>query len=1248
MICSTCQTTNRDGANFCRQCGALLTGRCPRCDAVAQSDANYCDHCGLPLTPRAQIAWPQARADASLAAQPAAPGMIRPADTETAARLAPAESTPPILQQYLPQELLTKLQAAQTGGAMLGERRIVTMLFCDVKGSTRAAAELDPEEWSEIINRAFELMIRPVYQYEGMVARLMGDGILAFFGAPIAHEDDPQRAVLAGLEILRSLAAARENVYSQWGVELEARVGINTGLVVVGAVGSDLRVEYTALGDAINLAARMEQTAKPGTVQVAEATHRLVAAHFEFMDLGEVQVKGKDRPVRAYRALGRRAAADAARGPAEAQTPLVGREMELATLTRMVKAVQAGSGALITLIGEAGLGKSRLLHETLAAWQAQQGEPFNCHEIAALSYESMHAYGLMQRLMRRAIGVTAETPPAEMRAHIAAAVSDLAKGDLQMLHLALETLLGLPTTETPPLQGEDLKRQLFTAVEALWLRRVRQRPLLLVFDDLHWADNASLELLGHLFGLAEREAVLFIVALRPERATPAWRMLQAAEADHPHLITEIALRPLAENESLALVERLVGLAQLPAHLSRAILARAEGNPLFLEEIVRALREREDLADGHAPAVEISLNLPDTLQALLTARLDRLDEPARHLLQLASVLGRTFSYRVLHRLTNETSNQLDERLIALQRLGLILESARRPEREYSFQQTLIQEAVYSTILLRQRRKYHKLAARAIEEIFDDRLTELAPTLAHHFDEAHIADRAVEYYFQAGAAAMRLYATAEALIHFDRALALVRTTPALPTELAMRVYRERGLALELCSRFEDALENDQAMEQMAAARGDRKAELTALMAQGRLRSGINPLYDPGKARDLAERARVLAHALGDRAAEAEILWNLMNQDRFTADRLAQAAVSGEQALALARALGSLDLLPYIINDLGDVYATLGELRRALELFSEARALWRTLGNEPMLADSLTGSGAWSGISGDYDHALAYLDEAMAISQRINNIWGKAYSRGIRGWMFLDRGQLGQAAVELAQAVQESEEAGFVFGQIYTRVILALTYAELGMFTEALQRATEALTLSSGQVAQLAGAAEAAVLYLSVWAGQPDAALAAQLSLALDFDELTMAMQAYFVGLALAAWALHQGQAEQALLVADKVLARATANGTRAWVVDAAVQRAQALVALERHAEAMTQLRQAIAEAEAIGLHRAQWLLLSNLADLEEAYGEPAAASGLRTQARARIEIILGNIPEPKHLAAFLARPEVRHLLSATTAG
>ncbi|MFQ6029368.1 MAG: adenylate/guanylate cyclase domain-containing protein, partial [Dehalococcoidia bacterium] len=287
--CPTCQASNPAGARFCMTCGGTLVSECGNCGVELPAEAKFCLNCGHQV----------------------AEGQVAPA--------------PPQLRQYIPQELLSKLEGSQTGGSVQGERRIVTMVFCDVRGSTAAAEQLDPEEWTEIMNGAFEHLIAPVYRYEGTVARLMGDAILAFFGAPIAHEDDPQRAVLAGLDIVQGIVPYREEIKRKWGLDFQIRVGINTGLVVVGEVGSDLRVEYTAMGDAINLAARMEQTAQPNTVQVAEDTYRLIAPLFEVEDLGGIEVKGKSEPVRAYRVLNLKEDPGRLRGIEGLDAPLIGR-----------------------------------------------------------------------------------------------------------------------------------------------------------------------------------------------------------------------------------------------------------------------------------------------------------------------------------------------------------------------------------------------------------------------------------------------------------------------------------------------------------------------------------------------------------------------------------------------------------------------------------------------------------------------------------------------------------------------------------------------------------------------------------------------------------------------------------------------------------------------------------------------------------------------------------------------------------
>jgi class 3 adenylate cyclase len=400
MICPRCTMTNRQGAIYCRRCGQLLASTCPRCHADVLSDADFRDQCGLGLTPNAQFIWSsgqpaQAReADepVGVAAPHEQPAAITPKPLPAAKR--PRQTSEPAepglaqyLQQFIPKELISKLEVARASGGMVGERRVVTMLFCDVKGSTAAAESLDPEEWSEIINPSFEYMIRPVYKFEGTVARLMGDGILAFFGAPIAHEDDPQRAVRAGLEIANGFAPYREQVQASWGINLNVRVGINTGLVLVGEVGSDLQMEYTALGDAINLAARMEQTAQQGTVQIAENTYRRVANLFEFEDLGLVEIKGKDEPIHTYRPLWSKAQRIRVRGAAELQAPLIGRGSEWSALSTAADAAARGVGQIVFLIGEAGLGKSRLIQEL----QKREGpaEP-RCewYETTSLSYET--------------------------------------------------------------------------------------------------------------------------------------------------------------------------------------------------------------------------------------------------------------------------------------------------------------------------------------------------------------------------------------------------------------------------------------------------------------------------------------------------------------------------------------------------------------------------------------------------------------------------------------------------------------------------------------------------------------------------------------------------------------------------------------------------------------------------------------------------------------------------------------------
>ena len=353
MLCLHCQSENRDIARFCRRCGSHLGAQCPHCSQSIPPGSIFCDQCGQPLNPAFTAQKPVPNRTELPGLDPHPQPTSHPPASDLQISPAPDSLVPP--------ELASKLAFARDSQAMAGERRIVTMLFCDIQGSTEAAGELDPEDWTTIMNQAFEYMIRPVYRYEGTVARLMGDAILAFFGAPITHEDDPQRAILAGLDIAAEFQPYRERIMVEWGVDVNVRVGINTGLVVVGAVGSDLRMEYTALGDAINLAARMEQTADPGTVRVTADTYRLVAQAFDFEELGQIPLKGKDEPLKAYRVIGRKSQPGRRRGIAGLRAPLVGRDPEMGMIERVFQDLHGGKGQILAIIGEAGLGKSRLV-----------------------------------------------------------------------------------------------------------------------------------------------------------------------------------------------------------------------------------------------------------------------------------------------------------------------------------------------------------------------------------------------------------------------------------------------------------------------------------------------------------------------------------------------------------------------------------------------------------------------------------------------------------------------------------------------------------------------------------------------------------------------------------------------------------------------------------------------------------------------------------------------------------------------
>jgi class 3 adenylate cyclase len=664
-------------------------------------------------------------------------------------------------------------ESPQIGRALVGERRVVTALFCDVVNSTSLAERVDPEEWTEFMNGVFEAVTEPVQRYEGTVGKLLGDGMLAFFGARSSHEDDPRRAVLAALDMMERIEGIRPQAQRELGFDLRIRVGINTGQVVVADVGSEAATETTAMGEAVNVAARMEQTAEPGTIQVSGDTYHRLGSQFQVEALGEIPVKGKTDPVPVYRVLGLNT--DGQGEAAGVAAPLTGRDRELGLLLAAAERAKQGRGGVVFLVGEAGLGKSRLLAELRERWLAES-VPNQWHEMRGVPYDMSRPFGLFQNYARGVFGVDFDDPPEVIHDKVVAGIR-ASGGDEETVALcsvAFERVIAAKVLHEareyePEVVRQDIFDQMYPGLQA----SARSMPTLVVVDDLQWADQPSIDLLLHLMKLVDEVPVLLVYATRPERQAPGWQIKLHAETDYPHRFQQIDLMPLDDDDADALVSALLRISDLPPEVHRLILRKAEGNPYFVEEIVRTLVDQGAVlndADGMHWNPDVSIDqigIPDNVQALIMARIDRLDAEAKTTLQMAAVIGRSFYRRILLAIS-ESAMEIDRNLSALERVELLSESARMPELEYMFRHELARDAAYATILNRRRREFHLRVAEAIESLFQDRLEEFAHRLAYHFELAGEWPRALTYYEMAADVAENLHALDESAGHLAHAL------------------------------------------------------------------------------------------------------------------------------------------------------------------------------------------------------------------------------------------------------------------------------------------------------------------------------------------------------------------------------------------------------------------------------------------------------------------------------------------------
>lgn len=727
MQCPSCGGENPPDFVFCGHCGAPLPRRCPHCGFENPPGFSFCGRCGADL-------------------------------------------------------LITSVLAPQR--ALEGERRFAVILFADMAGFTRMSEQLDPEEVTSLINLCLDEMTDAVLRHGGRVDKYIGDGLMAVFGVPTAHEDDPERALRAALMM-------RERVKElHLGLEIPSislHIGLACGEVVAAGVGGKGYREYTVIGTSVSLAARLEEASAPGQILVSEDMARLTERAFVFRPRQLGYLPGLTGEVRAFELLRARPRAEQSRHPKEFRSPLVGRDAEFALLWRSLEGVAAGRGGVLSIIGEAGIGKSRLIQEVKAQVEAKspnlvwlEGHP--------LEHGEPVRYGCYRALLREAIrisGINLSLPPEEL---LLSFLEDLLPGRATDIYPYLAQMMDFPLAPTMKerltrLDGESLKWQTFRVLVECFSALASRKPLVLVLEDLHWIDPTSAELLRRMLALVTQLPLLIVAAYRPDPGRPSWRLRELAGREYADVYTELWLHPLTTAAIEQMVYYLLGAERVSRQALEFVCTRSEGNPLFTEEIVRSLVDRGYLVERERGCwdllrVDAANAIPDTVQGILQTRIDSLGEETKRVLQMAACWGRQFSRSMLEAvvpLMGVPPDALDLHLKRLEEAGFIEEREGPSGAEYAFRHVLMQEAVRGGLLRERRRAIHLQLAQALERLYAGSLADRYGVLAYHYAQAQQVDRALEYYLKAGDWARANHALEDALRYYEQALTYLKERP-----------------------------------------------------------------------------------------------------------------------------------------------------------------------------------------------------------------------------------------------------------------------------------------------------------------------------------------------------------------------------------------------------------------------------------------------------------------------------------------
>ena len=1027
MRCPSCGFEVPAGMRFCGQCATPLSGPCPQCGFANPPGFIFCGQCATPLTDVSSGQHPSARS-----------------------------ASPPSPQAYTPPHLAEKILLSRS--ALEGERKQVTVLFADLKGSLELLSDRDPEDARRLLDPVLERIMDAVHRYEGTVNQVLGDGVMALFGAPVAHEDHATRACYAAVWMQDAIGRYAEELRRGQGLDVQIRVGLNSGQVVVRSIGSDLHMDYTAVGQTTHLAARMEQLARPGTTLMTATTLRLAEGFVEVTSLGSVPVKGLKDPVEVYELVRARPFRSRLRAAAaHGLSRFVGRAVEIEQLQRALERAGGGHGEVVAVIGEPGAGKSRLFYEFVHSHRAQG---WFVLESFSVSYGKATAYLPAVDLLKTYFHIDDRDESRTIRAKVTGHVLTLDEALRDTIPALLALLEALPAED--PFQSLDPSRRrqrTLDALKRLLLRECQVQPLLLLFENLHWIDSETQAFLNSLIESLPTARILLLANYRPEYQH-SW--------GSKTYYTQLRLDPLPHESAAELLHALLGDDASLRSLTPLLIDRTAGNPFYMEESIRALVETHVLVGEPGAYRQVqplqTIQVPDTVQAVLAARIDRLPADEKRLLQTASVVGPDFPFSLLQAVAELPEGELRRSLAHLQTAEFVYETRLFPELQYTFKHALTYQVAYESLLQERRRELHTRIMDALEALTIDRLGEQVERLAHHALRGEVWDKALTYFQQAGNKAAARSAHIEAISHLTTALELLNKLPAapdrIPRELALQTTL--GAALMATKGFaapevEEAYARARELCRQVEETPELCRVLVGLHMFYRQRAELKTSYDVG------QQLLALAQNVQD-PQFLVVAYQALGTTSYYMGEFAQARAHLEQGVtsyeprqhhAHALLYGQ-DPGVICLSTLARTLWALGYPDKARQSLQESLALARRLSHPFSLSFALYFAAVVYQYLQEGQTTQEHAEALMALSTEQGFAQRLAQGRILLGWALVEQGRAAAGIAQMRQSVAAYGATGADLGRSSYLALLAEAYGKERQAEEGLAMLSEALAI------------------------------------------------------------------------------------------------------------------------------------------------------------------------------------------------